>query len=689
MKDIHHSNHVIIIEGEFKGMKGEIKKVNSYIDKTYHYLTDLIIPYKYINILSHNSEMIIKDINNLIDKQNNMYEIYSGDYQGVIGKLIEVNQKIPNELSINLIGYNKIITLTPSQFLYMDLRYELPDKQGFIQINYITDNNIINGIFINDADNSIENITLNLNDKNVIKSHFTFNEKNKSQKLLDDELSDNFVDENESNESNMNDDEDDEENNDKDYSSEMNEGENTYDLEYDSSENTENMIDYVHKKDSSEYIFDKLSSNDQETLKKIMTIMDNLSVNRSQIDINKTINYYNLIINSIEKIDNTVNSLDNELILYNIMMILLSKTIDISEFYKENKGNTAFLQYVNMFINKKFFTINKIDVSLSKFNKENFTNKFKLKSSKTKNDFYDICYNINQYIKFILPEFSDFEFHLYNKSLFSPVSVSKQFKQQEIIPVVSSKKTESDLEIKELEKKLKIAEAANNVEQIKKISEELEKIQSKKTKSITTIKPPQPYNDLNDYYFAFMDNLKNKLENAKKKNNTKVVIMYENIINNFLNLSIQDEKVNEYRTEFKNFYMNNIYHANLLKEMISKKKEFKNLPQKYDLWYKKYFVDDDHVNMEQFNIHFERQIKSLQSLKQISEKQLKKKEEREFDILTSQFKQTNISKETDDMSIEKKRKREDDDESDELDDENKKLSVRDRIMFKMNKRNRK
>lgn len=637
MKHINHSNQVTILVDELnghkglKGAKGEIKK----IETPGMYLTENLTPYKLFDVRKNHKEIPISDMKMLekVYESKNRFKIKSGPYKGTIGQLMMKNTN--TKYHILIYGSGKMFKLTKDMFIYQDILY----NSGVMEVESIDNNNIVHGKFL-DASHRLYDKHLDLNDENIvknIKTYYTIDYEQEyindipHQDLPDDEDKDNF-----------------EENYPEDKENKIT----------DESEDT-GMVEYVSGLKSalqSERAKDEFNANDELLYAKIVSILNNLKLNKSIINIKKVKNQYNSIMELGMIESDIINELDNSIILLHLIMLNLSKVMDISELYKENKGNKSMIKYYNMIKTKNLInSINATNIKLSNFTVKKLSpspdddnkceNKLctffktnELTLVNTTDKLYNICFNIFTFIKNSIPEFRNFEFYSHVTSRIIPVSSSYKYQQ----PIPTYVKATDDQNISRIEEQLKIAEVNNNIEQIEILKEKLEELQKKKEqRTVATV--ISVYKNLEDYYTAFIQELNNKLSQAIKNNDTVKKDRYNNIINNLLDLSKQDALTLEYRNVFKEYYKTNIYHKNLLNENEKKQREYKNIPNKYEKWFKQHFKNDTkHLDEDRFNRHFDLYLNKLQKIKEVSDTRKKyprqnPQKERELNISLSKL----------------------------------------------------
>ena len=541
---IDHSNHVIVIKGEFKGNKGEIIKCRE------SFLTNLQIPHKYINdSISQKSEVNIKDLNNLklIDKNKSLYEISSGNYSGVIGKL---HQEL---CTIKIKGINEI-KLTPDQFLYLDIKYESKKHQGCIQVNKIVSNKIFGTLYNNN--NSIKNIILNKNDKNIIKSHYI--NKNETTQIGGARISydyDNIYNDDDEHEHENDDDNENEHDNEHENDDEIEdeiEDENEDEHENENEDEHENVHEHEDDMIEDDGKFSNLENNEytKAIYKKIKSIItEKLKLNHDVIKYSKVIKYYNFIVDKYTRKVDMISDEIRDLFLANLIFMELNKNnINIYEFYS-NYGKQ------NVDIKIKYFMFLYDNEIINIYEKTLYKN----------------CYKTINFIKDNIKEFEMMVFPPIVSQHSDLVQVSHYHHQvQDLNGFFDS---EIDNQILKKIMMINNAELNNQIDLVDRLNEELLELKNKKSRISSKVKTVY-YHDFYDYYYAFINDLKNKEK-------------YKNIIKNFVYLDNNDPYLNECRDKFKNYYRLNIYYKNL--QVNRKYAELKNNPEKLEKWCKKYF----------------------------------------------------------------------------------------------------
>lgn len=519
-------------------------------------------------------------------KHSNTVSIIKGIYKGYDGELRDICKE---KYVINIM--NKNIVFNVDSIFFMDIRYESKDKNGYIHVVSIK-NNIINGYFKNDIGKfPIESMLISVNDKNI-KQNYTnrYIEIKKDEEIY---VSDNGYD-----------------------------GDND-DKTFVNSYNTINQTEI----DTTE-----MEANDKNLFVKIVDIMEKLAVNISNINPYKVINNFNYLNKCVEKSNENNIKLDNDIILCNIIIFELMKTIDILKLYIDYKGTNGFQKYFNMLKDKMITHINVCDFELSRFNVQNCQKYFKLQFMKPhKNKFYEIVYNIFRYIKYVMPIYSEYvmPFELSDNEKYIPLgNYNKNQLYFEKISVVNDVIKQENLAlIDDLNAKLRIAEANNNIDMINQLKSKLKET-TKKAKKTIEIKKIYPIHNFEDYYTFYMNEINIKLNKAIKNCDTNNIKTYKFIIEHFTNINVNDDIVNEHREVFKKNYFS-IFSNNLLKQDKNTKKKYYNI--------------DGCINMEKYNDHF---YNSLNQMKKQLDAEKRKNMINDERMLLQQMKNININNNT-------------------------------------------
>ena len=491
-------------------------------------------------------------------KHSNTVSVIKGIYKGYEGELRDICKE---KYVISIM--NKNIVFSVDSIFFMDIRYESQDKNGYIHVVSIK-NNVITGYFKNDIGKfPIESITIGTDDKNI-KQNYT----NKYIEIKKDEEM---------------------------YVS-------------DDSDDDKTFVNSYNDLNQSEIDISEMEANDKLLLVKITDIMDKLSVNMSKINPYKVINIFNTVLNYIsvkcsEKNKNNQSNikLDNDIILCNIIIFELMKTMDVLNLYINYQGNNGFQKYFNM-IKDKLISCNVCDFGLSNFNIQNCQKYFKLKFmvNPHENKFYEIAYNIFRYIKYVMPVYSKsvMPFEFSHDEMYIPLGNynKNQLYCEKTSIVKDTIKQENMALMDDLNSKLRVAEANNNIDMINQLKSKLKET-TKKVKKTIDIKKVYPVHSFEDYYTLYLNEINIKLNKATKNVDTSNIKTYKYIAEHLTNINVNDDIVNEHRENLKNNYFS-MFSNNLLKQdKITKKK---------------YFNTDGSVNMDKYNEHFYTCLKQIQ-----------------------------------------------------------------------------
>jgi hypothetical protein len=488
-------------------------------------------------------------------KHSNTVSVIKGIYKGYEGELRDICKE---KYVVNIM--NKNIVFNVDSIFFMDIRYESKDKNGYIHVVSIK-NNVITGYFKNDIGRfPIESITIGVDDKNI-KQNYT----NKYIEIKKDEEM---------------------------YVS-------------DDSDDDKTFVNSYNDMNQTEIDASEMEANDKNLFVKIVDIMEKLSVNMSNINPYKVINNYNSINNNItnkcsEKRNENNIKLDNDIILCNMIVFELMRSVDVLKLYIDYKGTNGFQKYFNMLKDKLITHINVCDFELSRFNVQNCQKYFKLQFMKPhKNKFYEIVYNIFRYIKYVMPIYSEYvlPFELSNDEKYIPLgNYNKNQLYFEKISVVNDVIKQENLAlIDDLNSKLRIAEANNNIDMINQLKSKLKET-TKKAKKTIEIKKIYPIYTFEDYYTFYMNEMNQKLNKAVKNCETNNIKTLKYIIEHFTNINVNDTIMNEHREIFKNNYLS-MFSNNLLKQDKITKKKYYNM--------------DGSINMDKYNDHFYNSLKQI------------------------------------------------------------------------------
>jgi len=593
MKNFEHSTTVLVKKGEYKGYIGYIVKKN---DDTYYYIDNVNVPFDLKQRLDLSKPIRIPNPKNndklLKFKGNNIYEIMSGPLKGISGKLHKESSK-----TLIDIGNNNYKYFDKKDLFYIDLKYETRDGSGFIEIESITDDNIIHGKLI--LNGEFSRVSLSLRDP-YIKEHYyiilndyetnvnienhNYDEYEISNSSEEDsgEYNDN---ESVSNESlgNYNDGDNEHEDENQDETQDGNENEN-------GNENGDesNYVVGMKHVDQMEMTYKKLSSSDTAIKNNIENICDKYKINKFYIDIFKIIKQYKQVLNKIQtdlkpECEYKENVLNNDIIInFLIFFNMISKGNDVYSIYESYSGSKGIIKFINMF--RKVYKISgdNINIRQSVFNFENIQKCLNIKSKTKQQPIVDIIINIENYIKNnVIASYNsinlpDEKSDLINENDIKAISRKKY---DEFLLYKNDKtKITADIDTETLNR-LKLqhekAQNENNIEKTKKLQQQIndlvKTLSKKQDKIIATTK--KTFDTFDDY----LGYIVSELNNECKKSYVKMI------------MSQQAEKLSK---------LSNINDKSILQN-------------EYDIWYKQYFSSDKTINMDKYNDTLKKMTKNI------------------------------------------------------------------------------